>query len=247
MATHILIRRDTAANWTANNPILQSGEFGLETDTRLTKVGNGSTAWINLEYFVAGDGSTVGYIEGIISLKDAGVTNVKLAGGITYNKLALTQLHITDSIGTVALAPIDLLMTDDSGNIAELSQSIVRGTVDGGDNMFSVTPLGLTTNSNAGADYVKALSSGFSTKQDAGDLTSALSPSIVSGHNVVDATKDWSLGRTGLKLPVMTSAERVALTPSVDTGWVVFDSDLAKICYYEAGADKWYSVNSTEI
>lgn len=44
------LRRDTAANWTSNNPTLASGEFGLETDTFLFKIGNGSDDWVTLPY-----------------------------------------------------------------------------------------------------------------------------------------------------------------------------------------------------
>lgn len=46
----IQIRRGTAAAWTAENPILEAGEFGLETDTGKTKIGNGSTVWNSLVY-----------------------------------------------------------------------------------------------------------------------------------------------------------------------------------------------------
>ena len=46
----LLIRRDTAANWTSSNPILAEGELGGETDTGKTKLGNGSTAWNSLNY-----------------------------------------------------------------------------------------------------------------------------------------------------------------------------------------------------
>jgi hypothetical protein len=46
----ILIRRDTAAAWTAANPTLASGELGGETDTGKLKLGNGSTAWNSLAY-----------------------------------------------------------------------------------------------------------------------------------------------------------------------------------------------------
>jgi hypothetical protein len=48
----ILIRRDTASNWTASNPTLASGELGGETDTGKLKLGNGSTAWNSLPYQV---------------------------------------------------------------------------------------------------------------------------------------------------------------------------------------------------
>lgn len=44
------MRRDTAANWTSANPTLAAGEQGLETDTRATKIGDGSNAWASLGY-----------------------------------------------------------------------------------------------------------------------------------------------------------------------------------------------------
>ena len=46
----IQIRQDTAANWASINPVLLQGEMGLETDTRRTKTGNGSSNWNNLPY-----------------------------------------------------------------------------------------------------------------------------------------------------------------------------------------------------
>jgi hypothetical protein len=46
---NICIRRDTAANWTSNNPTMLVGEIGYETDTGAHKVGNGS-AWNSTRY-----------------------------------------------------------------------------------------------------------------------------------------------------------------------------------------------------
>jgi hypothetical protein len=46
----IQIRRGTAAAWASEDPTLESGELGLETDTGKTKVGNGATAWNSLSY-----------------------------------------------------------------------------------------------------------------------------------------------------------------------------------------------------
>jgi hypothetical protein len=52
MATTAVLRhrRDTAANWTSNNPVMQAGQLGYETDTRKFKFGDGSTSWISLSY-----------------------------------------------------------------------------------------------------------------------------------------------------------------------------------------------------
>lgn len=44
------LARDTAANWTSNNPTLGSGEIGIESDTKAMKVGDGVTAWTSLTY-----------------------------------------------------------------------------------------------------------------------------------------------------------------------------------------------------
>ncbi len=50
MAVQIQLRRDTASNWTTNNPTLAQGEFAIETDTDKYKIGDGSTAWTSLGY-----------------------------------------------------------------------------------------------------------------------------------------------------------------------------------------------------
>lgn len=50
MAVKIQFRRDTAAAWTAANPILSQGEAGYEFDTGRFKVGNGLSPWNSLPY-----------------------------------------------------------------------------------------------------------------------------------------------------------------------------------------------------
>lgn len=52
-------RRDTAANWGSENPILANGEFGVVTDatdnSNRVKIGDGSTAWNSLDWFKGTD------------------------------------------------------------------------------------------------------------------------------------------------------------------------------------------------
>jgi len=43
-------RRGLSTQWSSSNTILASGEMGIETDTSLFKIGNGSTAWNSLAY-----------------------------------------------------------------------------------------------------------------------------------------------------------------------------------------------------
>lgn len=50
MAVQIQLRRGTATAWTTANPVLADGEIGIESDTDLFKIGDGSTAWTSLSY-----------------------------------------------------------------------------------------------------------------------------------------------------------------------------------------------------
>ncbi len=59
MAVQIQLRRDTAASWTASNPVLAQGECGLELDTGKSKIGDGATAWDLLAYQYAGTGAAL--------------------------------------------------------------------------------------------------------------------------------------------------------------------------------------------
>lgn len=50
MAVRIQIRRGTAAEWAAANPVLMEGELGVELDTGKWKTGDGVRAWSDLDY-----------------------------------------------------------------------------------------------------------------------------------------------------------------------------------------------------
>jgi hypothetical protein len=50
--TTIQMRRDTDANWASTNPALAQGEWGLNTTNNLLKIGDGSTTWNSLPYFM---------------------------------------------------------------------------------------------------------------------------------------------------------------------------------------------------
>lgn len=80
------LRRDTAANWTSTNPVLASGEPGLETDTRKIKYGDGTTAWTSLSYSASGAEVSGTLADGYV---------VRLDG--TSGNLQSSGLVITDS------------------------------------------------------------------------------------------------------------------------------------------------------
>jgi hypothetical protein len=59
MTTRIKLRRDTAANWTSNDPVLALGEAGYDTTNNELRVGDGTTAWSGLEAIGGGISSNV--------------------------------------------------------------------------------------------------------------------------------------------------------------------------------------------
>jgi len=108
MKTKIQIRRDTAANWNSNNPILSSGEFGLESDTQKIKVGNGSATWSDRPYINV-------LPSDLAELSQDAVNNALTAGnGITkvYDDLNNT---ITISVDTSIIANRDYVDNAISG------------------------------------------------------------------------------------------------------------------------------------
>lgn len=81
----IRLRHDTAANWTSANPVLLAGEVGIETDTRKFKVGDGSSTWSSLSY----------YIEGTPIRGQASRTTSGLITGLTQSVYKVTGLTAT--------------------------------------------------------------------------------------------------------------------------------------------------------
>ena len=58
MTTRIKLRRDTAANWTSNDPVLALGEAGYDTTNNELRVGDGTTVWSGLEA-IGGTGNKI--------------------------------------------------------------------------------------------------------------------------------------------------------------------------------------------
>jgi hypothetical protein len=104
----ILIRRDTAAAWTAANPTLASGELGGETDTGKLKLGNGSTAWNSLAYQagVTSVNGNTGVVTGLATTNNASFTGTFSApeGTITSTMLADGTIVNADINASAAIA-----------------------------------------------------------------------------------------------------------------------------------------------
>jgi hypothetical protein len=103
MSTKIQLRRDTSANWTSANPTLFSGEIGFETNTGKFKIGNGSSAWSALDYFL--DSSD---LSGYLTASSASTTYLTQASAsttyLTQSSASTNYLDKTDASVTLATA-----------------------------------------------------------------------------------------------------------------------------------------------
>lgn len=83
----IQVRGGTAADWTSANPVLGLKEPGVETDTLLTKYGDGVTEWDSLPY------ATVpkSYVDGAIGTVDT------TGGTLTLNFTTKSRVSFVNS------------------------------------------------------------------------------------------------------------------------------------------------------
>ena len=119
MPTKIQLRRDTAADWTSNNPTLAAGEFGWESDTNRFKIGTGSAAWNSLEYAdtlkTLGDlgitGSTISApSNGDLTLTTSGSGKVNISGAYTLPSSdgSASQVLQTNGAGVLSFGSVSV-------------------------------------------------------------------------------------------------------------------------------------------
>jgi hypothetical protein len=133
----IKLRRDTAANWTAANPVLAAGEVGYETDTKQAKVGNGSSVWSALEY---APWNRNPILQSIQLLTTGG--NADAAGELAWNPDEQT-LDIGQGGGTVVHVGQELsflVHNATAGTLAKGTAVMYAGT-NGNSGRLSVAPL----------------------------------------------------------------------------------------------------------
>ena len=137
---YIKHKRDTAANWTANNPILYPGQLGIETDGLTTtpkfKIGDGVTVWNSLPYALSGGGS----IGGTVSAGAIPVGTALNTIGDSIISQSGTTITVTGNLRVSNLTPANRAMISSAfGQLAlsavtstELSQLIgVSGNIQG--------------------------------------------------------------------------------------------------------------------
>ena len=95
------IRHDTASNWITRNPVLAQGEYGLEADTFLIKIGDGVRDWEHLPYLNKLDASYFKLLsDGSLTFSDDfknDIDALKAAAGQAIEHLTITDPPVNDT------------------------------------------------------------------------------------------------------------------------------------------------------
>ena len=218
MATvRIQLRRGTAAEWTAANPILAAGEAAIETDTNAFKFGDGTSHWNDLDYALSNT------VDDYIALTEKGqATGVATLDG--NGQVPLSQLGLVVNGAPELLNTLDELaqaLGDDANFATTMTNQLAgKASLNGASwnvgatvvlpadtTIGSVTPTRLT--------YINSLASNAQTQIDnlGTDVTSVTTnfnnhkDDTTSVHGIADTTE----------LATKTFAQNEVSTHSTDT------------------------------
>ena len=217
MTTRMQNRRDTAANWTSNNPTLAAGELGFESDTGLFKLGNGSSNWTTLSYA----GGSSGY-----------TTTATAAGTTTLTATSNPNQFFTGSTTQTVLLPVASTMgVGKQFVVYNTSTGVVTVQSSGGNTIFAQP-------ANTAATYTLILASGTTASSWSADY-SGFFAGVTGTGNVVLATSPSLSGATETNL---TLAGTVTANSSTGTSGQVLTSTGTGVQWASAASDPLPSV-----
>ena len=204
MAVRILLRRDTASNWVLNNPILLSGELGIESDTNKFKIGNGSR-WNSITSYAFKPGEA----NGIATLDSAGKiptsqlpNQTSVSGEVAAAIAALTTTSLTE--GT------NKYFTD--ARAVTANSAIISGVA-------STAAIDATTKANAAqAAAISAAATDATTKANAAQaaaLASVDSKVLTAKTEAITTASNDATAKVNQALTNTTSAINTAVSAAI--------------------------------
>ena len=196
-------RRDTAANWTSENPTLLAGEWGYESDTGKWKVGDGSTAWTSLAYVGIADqsgnlggniiiggnltvnGTTTTVNSTTLTVDDKNIELASVAAGSFTGDITAGSANITNVSSTVNLIPgVAVAITSGGGSVTLPASTVasISGTTVTLNNAFTGSGSATGATLSAGGPTDVTADGGGITLRGATDKT----------INWIDSTDAWT-------------------------------------------------------
>jgi len=191
----ILLRRDTASNWTSANPTLSGGEMGVETDTLKFKLGNGATAWNSLNYYAPPTLNDVG---------DVTITSASNGDFLRWNGSAWINDAVdlaTDTIGSFVqslVAGTGITLANNSGENSTPTVAVDTTVIQARVADVSDTEIG----------YLNGVTSAIQTQIDA--KAPLASPTFTGTATANDLTVSGNLIVSGTTTSINTSTLNVA-------------------------------------
>jgi hypothetical protein len=190
MTARMQQRRDTAANWTSNNPTLAAGELGFETDTYLFKIGDGTLSWTSLSYAAGGTSSSYA-----ATATAAGTTTLTSTSKTTQNFTGTqTQTVVLPVVSTLPLGFSFQILNNSTQNITVNSSgsNLIATLQSGFSGMFTVVSTSGTTAASWDYQY-----SGFDNITGTGNVVFSSGPTINNTTLTGTLTANSSAGTSG--------------------------------------------------
>ena len=236
MSTIFKLRRDTAANWSSNNPTLAEGELGYDKTNVYLKIGDGTTAWNSLGQFTQSEESITDFIGGTVT------GNTETFITVTYDDSDNTLDFV------VPVLDEDNLATNSATHLA--TQQSIKAYVDA-----QVTAQDLDTAGDSGTGSVDLDSQSLTISGTANEITTVASnqgitiglpDNVTIAGNLTVAGTQTTVSSTTVNVadPMLSLATNNGSADAVDIGFYgLYDTsgsqDLYSGLFRDATDKKW--------
>lgn len=237
VSARLILRNNTAANLATNNPVLLSGEVGIEKDTRKFKFGDGTNAWNSLQY-----AST---LPAVLSTSNPAITDSSYDVGQTWINTTTKKIYVLVDNTTNNAVWRRVVTDDETTGMGDMLKSIFA-TIDPNNGYVNKAKTAdkLTTPRNINGvpfDGSANITVADSTKEPA--ITADVVTKFWSG------TKTWRDLATDVRAALLTGLSTVTNTAIAATDSIVaaFGKLQAQISAHFARTDNPHGVTKAQV
>jgi hypothetical protein len=216
MAIRIQLRRDTASNWTTNNPLLYPGEMGIETDTGKFKLGPAVTA--------PTVGTAWNSIASYVNVTPSGLTSALGDYVLSEDVNAKGGLVQMDNAGNALILGPGFIVEGETDNGNETTVVFTDPTEDRTITFPNATgTVALTTDLNSYAALSGATFTGNINVPTAIVFEGATADSYETTFQVTDPTEDRTITVPDVNGTIVTTGDTASVTNTMLAGSIAND------------------------